>query len=119
MITDVDNTETKGVFQVLIILKPLFTDGYEQASSQKAGRKWHFWQQLLKTKEQSLTSWIVFRHLATLRLKGNLKDSQISPDIFTERNLVYLSNMIIRFPLNSTVSSNVNFPSTHLRGLPR
>lgn len=45
MITEVDNTETKSVFQVLRILKPLVTEGYEEACSQKAGRKWHFWQQ--------------------------------------------------------------------------
>lgn len=51
MVTEVDNTETKSMFQVPRILKTSSTEGYGEASSQKAGRKWHFWQQLLTTKE--------------------------------------------------------------------
>lgn len=73
--------------------------------------KRHFWQQQLKTKEQSLTSGIAFGHLTTLRLRGNLKASQIPLDIFTEWSLIYLSNMITRFLLNST--GNYSSVSNH------
>lgn len=56
----------------------------------------------LKQRNQSLNFQTAFGHLATLRLRGNLKASQISLDIFTEWNLVYLPNTIARFPINST-----------------
>ena len=89
----------------LRILKISFTEGYDEASPARkqdgngiSGNNY--------LKEQSLTFPIDFGHLATLKLRGNLKVSQIPLDIFTWWSLVYLSNIITRFIISSTGDSS-------------
>lgn len=80
-ITEVGNTDTKSMFQVLTILEPLLQKVMKKPPARKQEGNGISGNNYLK--QRSLTFPIAFGHLATLRLRGNLKVSQISLDIFT------------------------------------